>query len=129
MQEITNDQNSIYFIEPLNYDAYLDLIKNATALINTSIYEGFGMPNLEALSLGVPVICSNIEVFKEVSGTCASYVDPLDEDRLAELMKHLAVNGSTELEKKQRIERAMLYKIEIQGKKLVDLVLQNLPNP
>lgn len=43
-----------------------------------SLYEGFGMPALEANQAGRPVICSNIPVLKEVAGNSACYVDPYD---------------------------------------------------
>lgn len=51
------------------------LYKNTMALINPSFYEGFGIPNIEAMYFKVPILCSNIPVFKEVSGDYASYFD------------------------------------------------------
>lgn len=126
LQEQISGQDAIYFIEPLNYTAYLDLIKNATALINTSVYEGFGMPNLEALAQGVPVICSDIEVFREVAGPCAQYTDPLNEQQLAGIMQNLVQHQVTEIERMQRINRAKMFNTGVEGKKLVDLVVRNL---
>jgi glycosyltransferase involved in cell wall biosynthesis len=126
LQQQVSGQGNLYFIEPLNYQAYLDLVKNATALINTSVYEGFGMPNLEALMLGVPVICSDIEVFREVCGPCAQYTDPLNADQLAALMHNLVRLGSTEAERNQRIHRSKMFNTTVEGKKLVDLVLRNI---
>ncbi len=57
------------------------LYKNAKALINPSLYEGFGIPNIEAMAMGCPVICSDIKVFKEVCGNAAFYfsLDKIDE--------------------------------------------------
>ncbi|MCQ9155614.1 glycosyltransferase family 4 protein [Acidomonas methanolica] len=48
------------------------------ALLFPSFVEGFGLPLAEALSLGVPSICSDIPVLREVGGDAAIYVDPLD---------------------------------------------------
>jgi len=54
----------------------------ARSLIVPSIYEGFGLPIVEAMNLGCPVFCSNIEVFKEICGENAIFFDPVNEDDL-----------------------------------------------
>jgi glycosyltransferase involved in cell wall biosynthesis len=55
----------------------------AKALIYPSEYEGFGLPVLEAMACGCPVICSNTSSLPEVGGEVAVYIDPLDSDDLA----------------------------------------------
>jgi glycosyltransferase involved in cell wall biosynthesis len=53
----------------------------ATALVLPSLYEGFGLPAVEAMQLGTPVICSDIPVLREVTGNyAAAYVDPRNLD-------------------------------------------------
>ncbi len=54
------------------------LLKGARALLFPSFGEGYGLPLAEALSLGVPAICSDIPVFREVGGDLPLYLDPLD---------------------------------------------------
>ena len=49
------------------------LYKNARIYVFPSLDEGFGIPILEALSFSLPVICSDIDVFKEVGGDCVEY--------------------------------------------------------
>lgn len=53
------------------------LYRDAVAVVLPSLYEGFGLPIVEALAAGTPVICSDIPVFREVAGDDASYFDPL----------------------------------------------------
>ena len=51
------------------------MYQNTKAVINPSFYEGFGIPNLEAMYFKVPLLCSNIPVFKEISGDYSSYFE------------------------------------------------------
>jgi glycosyltransferase involved in cell wall biosynthesis len=65
-------------------DEQLDkLMTKASALVVPSIYEGFGLPALEALAAGVPVVASNIPPVKEVCGDDAIYFDPMKTEELA----------------------------------------------
>lgn len=54
------------------------LLGGAHALLLPSFAEGFGMPVPEALSLGVPVLCSDLPALREAGGALATYLDPLD---------------------------------------------------
>ena len=58
----------------------------ATALVFPSRYEGFGLPPLEALAAGVPVIASSIPPVREVCGEHARYFSPDSEEELAQAM-------------------------------------------
>jgi glycosyltransferase involved in cell wall biosynthesis len=65
------------------------LISGATALLFPSLYEGFGLPVVEAMQCGTPVICSNTSSLPEVAGDAALQVNPLDVDALAQAMTRL----------------------------------------
>ncbi|HAF40996.1 MAG TPA: glycosyl transferase [Sphingobium sp.] len=54
------------------------LVAHARAMLMPSFAEGFGMPVVEALAAGVPVICSDIVAHREVGGAAPDYLDPLD---------------------------------------------------
>lgn len=62
------------------------LYRNAALFVFPSLYEGFGLPVLEAMACGVPVVCSDTSSLPEVGGEAALLVDPLDIDALAEGM-------------------------------------------
>lgn len=77
-------------IRQLGYLAREDLAKviaGATTLIYPSIYEGFGLPPLEAMACGVPVITSNVSSIPEVVGDTGVMIAPDDVDGLVEAMK------------------------------------------
>lgn len=59
------------------------LFGGAKAFVFPSFAEGFGLPPLEAMASGVPVVCSDIPVFREVYGEAARYVDPASPDSVA----------------------------------------------
>jgi alpha-1,3-rhamnosyl/mannosyltransferase len=54
------------------------LYSGARLFVYPSLYEGFGLPLLEAMASGVPVVCSNIPSLHEVAGDAARLVDPFD---------------------------------------------------
>ena len=54
------------------------LLKGAQALLLPSFAEGFGFPVIEALALGVPVLCSDLPALRENGGEVPEYLDPLD---------------------------------------------------
>jgi len=58
------------------------LFAGAKAFVFPSFVEGFGLPPLEAMASGVPVVCSDIPVFREVYGEAVCYVDPKDTDSI-----------------------------------------------
>ena len=66
------------------------LYRNCFAFLYPSLFEGFGMPVLEAMSLGAPVISSNTTSLPEVTGEAGLLVDPLDTEAIAAAMRRLA---------------------------------------
>jgi len=63
-----------------------DLLHHAQALLMPTFAEGYGLPVAEALAAGVPVIASDLPVFREVAGGIPEYADPIDGRRWKELI-------------------------------------------
>lgn len=68
----------VIVVNGLSTPAMRELVAGARALLMPSFTEGFGLPIVEALALGTPVIASDIPAHREVGGAAASYLDPLD---------------------------------------------------
>ncbi len=62
------------------------LYRGASALVMPSTYEGFGLPVLEAMRLGTPVICARASSLPEVAGDAAALIDPDDDEELASII-------------------------------------------
>jgi glycosyltransferase involved in cell wall biosynthesis len=64
-----------------------NLYRNASLFVFPSLYEGFGLPPLEAMQRGVPVVSSNASCMPEILGNAVIYFDPLDINDMAEKIK------------------------------------------
>ena len=81
---------------------------HANALLFPSFIEGYGLPLVEALALGTPVIASNLDVFHEISGEIPEYLDPLD--GLAWLEKIEAYMLPNNIERLAQLDRIKTFK-------------------
>ncbi len=77
----------------LNDDELQWLYANCFAFVFPSLFEGFGLPVLEAMTLGAPVICSNRTSLPEIAGEAAVLIDPLVPEELAAAMHQLETGG------------------------------------
>jgi Glycosyltransferase len=70
------------------------LYRGAQGLIFASLYEGFGLPAVEAMACGIPVIASNTTALPEVAGDAALLVDPMSVEEIADAIGRLAADDS-----------------------------------
>lgn len=92
----------ISYVPGPDRDRLSALHAGALALIQPSLYEGFGLTALEAMSAGTPVIASEVPGLREVCGESASYFDPRDPEALAAAMAQLAAEARLRSELAQR---------------------------
>lgn len=69
-----------------------NVYRYATALVYPSLYEGFGMPVLEAMACGCPVICSNTSSLPEVGQNAAAYFDPRDAESIRSVVERIVAS-------------------------------------
>lgn len=85
---------SVNFLENVT-DAELPVFyKNAELFVLPSLYEGFGLPILEAMRYGCPVITSNVSSLPEAGGDAAAYFDPTDVEDMADVIKKVLLDKS-----------------------------------
>lgn len=105
--------NNIVFTDYVTREELIVLYENAFSLLFLSKYEGFGLPALEAMANGCPVICSDVTSLPEVVGDAAIKVDPNNILVITEVMKQIYQDSN--LRKKLSelsLERAKLFSWE-----------------
>jgi glycosyltransferase involved in cell wall biosynthesis len=75
-------EENIHFIGYVPFELMPALYREAVLLVFPSLYEGFGIPLLEAMACGCPVIVSNTSSMPEVCGDAAFYIDPTDQESI-----------------------------------------------
>jgi len=92
----------VQFTGYVSDDELVALYKGARAVVQVPLYEGFGVPVIEAMAVGTPVIASNVSSLPEVAGDAALLVDPLDVEKISAAMERLVTDDAlcAELQRK-----------------------------
>lgn len=121
-------QNRVIFTGFVPDDDLINIYNAATVFIYPSLYEGFGLPPLEAMACGTPVITSNVSSLPEVVGNAAITVDPYDIEKIAFSMTEILTNSSLQdklIKKgKERVNLFSWKKTAIETKKLYEELLK-----
>jgi len=98
--------------------------RDSIALFFPSKYEGFGLPPLEAMATGTPVITTSMTSIPEVCGNAALYVDPDNINEMASALKRLAMDASLrESYSRASLQRASQFGWEKAAEEYMDLLL------
>jgi len=99
------------------------LLSGASLFVFPSLYEGFGLPVLEAMACGTPVVCSNVSSLPEVAGEAAILVDPLDVEELATAMERVLGDEELRAELTERgFEQARRFSWEKCARQTLDVL-------
>jgi glycosyltransferase involved in cell wall biosynthesis len=109
----TQASRRIYHFEYVSIPMLVALIRGARAVLFPSLYEGFGLPVLEAMLLGTPVVTSRASSLPEIAGDAALYVNPYDIEGIAQAIKTITADDDlrTELARRGRAQAA-LFSVE-----------------
>jgi glycosyltransferase involved in cell wall biosynthesis len=115
---------NVVFIEDATDDELPALYRHARLFVYPAVAEGFGMPPLEAMASGVPVVSSNTTAIPEVIGDCGVLVDPYDVSSLAHGMQSLLDDDERRSKLALRaLDRAHVFEWEGAARKVLERYL------
>jgi glycosyltransferase involved in cell wall biosynthesis len=113
----------VQFLNYVSYEELPQLLNQATALVYPSLWEGFGLPVLEAIACGTPVITSNLSSLPEVTGDAAILINPYSIDEMREAMQQIATDEQLRLKLKSLSrQRAELFSWEKTGQETATIL-------
>lgn len=90
--ELDTDSDHIHFLGRVSDEELVRLYNQAVCFVFPSLYEGFGLPPLEAMACGCPVLVSDIPVEREVCGDAALYFNPLEPSEILRIITQYLSN-------------------------------------
>ena len=113
----------VKFLDYVPYDDLPKIIGRAIALVFPSLWEGFGLPVLEAMACGTPVITSNLSSLPEVAGDAAILIDPYRVEEITDAMQAIANDVGLRSHLSQLgLERATQFSWEKTGKATAEVL-------
>ncbi len=120
-------EGRIKFLEYIPYPELPQVIRQARALVFPSLWEGFGLPVLEAMACGTPVITSNLSGLLEVAGDAAILVDPYQVKEIASAMSDLSQDDELHRQLRQAgLRRASQFNWSQTAQATIDVLQQYL---
>jgi len=115
---------SIVFHNGTTDEEYFELLGQATALVSASRDEGFGIPLVEAMSVGTPIVISDIEIFHEIGGDAALYAHPDSPMEFADAVKKLESDVTWNERSQAALRQSALFSWARSAQKLLDVLIE-----
>lgn len=122
LKELANDATRLKFWRGISDDDYAAVLARATASVTASKSEGFGLPIIEALTQGVPVICTDMPIFREVGGDAALYFNPNSPEDFAARVRQLEDTRFRQEQIKRGRAQAANFSWERSAKQLLEII-------
>jgi glycosyltransferase involved in cell wall biosynthesis len=116
-------KNDVVFTGRISQQELYGIFGSALALAFVPFFEGFGIPILEAMSAGIPVICSTATSMPEVGGNAVLYVEPKNIKQIAEAMKKIASDSNF---RNELVEKGLKQKMNFSWDKTALLLWQSI---
>jgi glycosyltransferase involved in cell wall biosynthesis len=113
---------SLEFLDGVSDEAYVAALHDARALVTASLNEGFGLPLIEAMAQGTPIVVSDIPIFREVGADAADYFDPHDPQSFADAILRLEDDDNWMWRSRRSVERAATYTWRASAATLLTLI-------
>ena len=127
IEQLIKETPNIEFTGYVSDEELVNLYQRAKLFVYPSLYEGFGLPPLEAMACGTPVVVSNVASLPEVCGDAAYYVNPYDVNDIARGIE--AVLKDENLQKElilKGLERVKLFSWEESAKKVMKIIEETI---
>jgi glycosyltransferase involved in cell wall biosynthesis len=118
----------VFFKGHVSEEELAHLLSSASALVFPSLHEGFGIPPLEAMKLGIPVVTSDAGSLREVVGDAGLLIDPRKPAQLADAMGKLASSEQLQADLRSRgVERAKSFSFQAEVAVLAEMFVKIQP--
>lgn len=120
--ELKKISDRVKFIGFVSQEEMVLFFHLAKAFVSLSLYEGFGLPALEAMTVGCPAVLSNLGAHPEIAQGAALFVYPYGSHRIAQALNQVITNASArEMLVKQGLERAQFFDRKKIAKRMLEI--------
>lgn len=116
--------DQLVFHDGISDEEYVDLIGEATALVSASRDEGFGIPLVESMSLGLPIVVSDIPIFHEIGGDAALFAPSDDAEAFATQLRKLLDDRTWTSKSEACREQALKFNWKKSAEELLNVLVK-----
>lgn len=124
--EKENLASAVFFSGYIKDEFVSSIYKHAQLLVFPSLYEGFGLPVIEAMTVGTPVLCSNLASLPEIGGDAANYFNPKNAKELTTKLELLLTSSTLQQAYREKgIEHVKKFSWKKSAEKHINLIKNN----
>lgn len=124
LEQLVPKDATVNFVNGVSEEKYQQYLSTAVALVSGSLDEGFGIPLVEAMSLGIPTVISDIQIFREIGDEAAIYFDPKNPKAFADAVTSIESDSAWQVHSEKSKLQAKKFGWDKSAKSLLDLLTQ-----